>query len=369
MQNVKISYAQNREDIILESMLLDVQGGFYVDVGANDPDRDSVTKRFYMNGWRGINIEPNQLLYERLVHKRPRDINLQIGIGAKSGKLLFREYIRADGLSTFSEKTKQQLEIRGLRHNDYEVDVRTLKEIFDEYQVGTIDFLKIDVEGFEWEVVNGNDWKKYRPKVICVEVDHLDSLNDWHRFFDEHNYRKLFYDGINEYYIDKQWRGCDGFSYPEAVLALPVVDYQLYEEIQSQKDSIGQLQRELNQARIHIRYLWRLLDKKQHQINVANEEIRQLGRVKNAYRLFRSSINNAIEHRIEALNRPSTIEVRAERPPKISLSPDKSLKDNIASVRQYDLAQNYVRHLINPEKDRLKYKFVRKAYKTIKKIL
>ncbi len=69
-----ITYAQYNEDIILKALLYDVKKGFYVDVGANDPDDDSVTKLFYQNGWNGINIEPIESLHKELIRSRPKHL-------------------------------------------------------------------------------------------------------------------------------------------------------------------------------------------------------------------------------------------------------------------------------------------------------
>ena len=78
--NELISYAQNREDVYINWLLSGKNKGFYVDVGANDPVHDSVTKFFYDRGWSGINIEPINEHYKNLTKERPRDINLQIGV-------------------------------------------------------------------------------------------------------------------------------------------------------------------------------------------------------------------------------------------------------------------------------------------------
>ena len=98
-----ITYSQNREDLLLSGFFDLTKHGFYVDVGANHPIHDSVTKYFYDRGWRGINIEPNPNIYALLVEDRPRDINLQIGVSNVKGSLKLREYPAGDGLSTFSE--------------------------------------------------------------------------------------------------------------------------------------------------------------------------------------------------------------------------------------------------------------------------
>ena len=94
-----ISYAQNYEDVMLLRALGGVQHGFYIDVGAQDPVNDSVTKMFYERGWRGINIEPVSHWYERLVADRPHDINLQLAVSDAPGRMHLYEVVDS-GLST-----------------------------------------------------------------------------------------------------------------------------------------------------------------------------------------------------------------------------------------------------------------------------
>ena len=102
MPNRMISYAQNGEDIVLWRAFRDQKSGFYIDVGANHPVSDSVTKLFYDRGWRGINIEPQAALLVELQRARPRDINLGIGLAEAEGTMALHELPDTDGLSTFS---------------------------------------------------------------------------------------------------------------------------------------------------------------------------------------------------------------------------------------------------------------------------
>ena len=72
-----ISYSQNFEDVMLWRALKHIKNGFYIDVGANHPEEDSVTKSFYENGWSGINIEPEKEFYELLEEGRESDQGFQ----------------------------------------------------------------------------------------------------------------------------------------------------------------------------------------------------------------------------------------------------------------------------------------------------
>lgn len=229
-----ISYAQNREDLILAGFFDDDEIGFYVDIGANSPDIDSVTKLFYEKGWSGINIEPIPAYYEQLKKVRTRDKNLNVGISNKAGTLSLREY-EGTGLSTFSETLKNKYEVSPdyftEEYKDYSVKVYTLADVFSKNKVKHISFMKIDVEGYEYNVLEANDWKLYRPEVICIEANHIE--HDWHELLQKNGYEKAFFDGLNEYFVDKTLEQKRKFSYIDAVINKePIINYRLLPELQ-----------------------------------------------------------------------------------------------------------------------------------------
>lgn len=202
--NIIVSHAQNREDIILRAFLADIKKGFYVDIGAADPNKDSVTKFFYDLGWHGINIEPNEDLYIKLQKHRPKDVNINTAIDEKKGVKKLRIYAGTNyGLSTLSEKTKKQYEKNEqegtTRFKDVSVPVDSLRSILKAQKVQNIDFMKIDVEGAEDIVIKSNDWQTTRPKVLCIEANHIQG--NWKEFLIKQNYNLVFSDGLNEYYL------------------------------------------------------------------------------------------------------------------------------------------------------------------------
>jgi FkbM family methyltransferase len=368
-QDVKISYAQNREDIILEALVGGALKGFYVDVGANDPNHDSVTKRFYLKGWRGINLEPNKLLWERLTFDRPRDINLRLGAGERNEKLAFREYSDSNGLSTFSHAMKEENErVKVGAFKDYDIEVRTLRDIFKEYSVADIDFLKIDVEGFEWEVIQGNDWDAYRPKVLCIEANHLTRLQKWHNFFDEIGYEFVFFDGINEYYRDKNRGPWSEFSYPKAVLAIPVITHEQHLQQSLLKTEISGLNRELNLIRIHVRHLWKDAEMRHRQIHTLDHEIKEMRRVRRAVKTLMKAINNAVVQRIESMN--STPVVNVSLPPESVVAIDEAdtAMSLLKKIQVFDVANNYRRTIVYRHPNKLAYRAVKGGYGMIKQL-
>lgn len=212
-----VSYAQNNEDMVLHVLLHRVTEGFYVDVGANHPTEHSVTRFFYDRGWRGINIEPNPTLHRELERQRPRDTNLNIGASDHSGSLVLRRYVEAfHGLSTFEPAVMEQHSERGLPHEDHEVAVEPLSAILERFAVDRIDFLKIDAEGHELQVLAGNDWDRFRPTVVVTEA----SVRESTRFMADRGYEREFFDGLNFYFLDPtQDTGATIWDYSNILLA------------------------------------------------------------------------------------------------------------------------------------------------------
>ncbi len=242
VEKSEITYAQYNEDIILSALLYDVKKGFYVDIGANYPVIDSVTKSFYEKGWHGINIEPLEELYAQLKSQRSRDINLNIGIGSKNEEKIFYENVVESGHSSF---LKQKSLEGGKQLSTKKISIQTLEKVLDEYVKDIkINFMKIDVEGFEYEVIKGNNWRKNRPEIICIEANHI--IKDWRSILKKYDYKLFIMDGLNEYYIAREsWYRTNGFA--ERVI---VLDYNSLKQHQSEtlKDEIENYKRNIQQS-------------------------------------------------------------------------------------------------------------------------
>jgi FkbM family methyltransferase len=200
-----ISYAQNFEDVMLWRALKHIDLGFYIDVGANDPDQDSVTKAFYERGWRGINVEPAPQWLEHLEKARPLDVNLQLALGAEPGEITLYE-IPGTGLSTAEKKFAQRHEAeRGYQSRELRVKVDTLSNICERFHLAPIHFLKIDVEGAEKAVLQGTDFGKIRPWIILLEatlpLSMEESYSDWEPLLLNAGYEYAYFDGLNRFYV------------------------------------------------------------------------------------------------------------------------------------------------------------------------
>lgn len=167
------SYSQEGEDMILMRIFKGQKEGFYVDVGAFHPQISSNTYGFYKKGWHGINIDATPGSMQLFNKIRPRDINIEKPISDKKEKMIFNVF-NAPNMNTFSSELSD--ERNGLRNyrkiSEIRLDSYTLSEILDEFLPSgqQIDFLSIDVEGLDFKVLNSNNWQKYRPKVVVIEL-------------------------------------------------------------------------------------------------------------------------------------------------------------------------------------------------------
>jgi FkbM family methyltransferase len=202
-----VSNAQNREDVLLWRALHDLPAGFYIDVGAEDPTKDSVTRAFYERGWQGINVEPVQGHFEKLCDERPRDLTLQIAIGDQVGWITLYE-IPDTGLSTLLREVASRHQFEGLSCVERRFPITTLNSIWEDFVKGEVHFLKIDVEGYEAQVLRGMALARYRPWIILlVATEPRSSEETWYQWEDrllESQYEFVHFDGLNRWYLAKE---------------------------------------------------------------------------------------------------------------------------------------------------------------------
>jgi len=168
------SYSQEGEDMVLRSFYEGQKNyrGFFVDVGAHHPSRFSNTNYFYKKGWRGINIEPTPGAIKAFNMFRKRDLNLNIGISSVKDKLTFYCF-NEPALNGFSKEISEERNTSKKYKIIKEVEVETypLADVLDKNLPANqqIDFLTIDVEGLDLQVLKSNNWDKYKPSYILVE--------------------------------------------------------------------------------------------------------------------------------------------------------------------------------------------------------
>lgn len=196
-----ISYAQNFEDVILERVFQEKFDGFYLDIGACYPEQASVTKHFYDKGWSGVNVEPMEGPYNLLVLERTRDINVRAAVAGYTGEIkIFPGPTMGESSALIGEKAK----------TGSTVPCYTLDALCDLYVTHDIDFLKIDVEGLEKDIVVNAGWRAYRPKVILIEATYPWStkkrpeVQEIISFLKTKNYTEGYFDGLNIFFLAKE---------------------------------------------------------------------------------------------------------------------------------------------------------------------
>src|SRR5690242_3288672 len=214
---MELSYSQNLEDYHLWLAFAGQTTGTYIDVGAGHPIADNVSFCFYERGWRGIVVEPQPELaglYQRL---RPRDTVMSGLVGRKCGEIEFHAVDRLHGFSTTSQHIAKVVQAFGVNYQTVRMPVTTLADLCESHGVGSIDFLKIDVEGTEGDVLFGGDWKRFRPKVVVAEaVTPMESEPSWHSwepFLIAQGYCFVLFDTLNRFYVAQE--------HPEIMARLP----------------------------------------------------------------------------------------------------------------------------------------------------
>ena len=216
------SWSIHFEDILLLRALFGVSHteGFYIDVGANNPQEDSVTKLFYDHGWTGINIEPSQHWYDRLVRERPRDINIHAAATDQPGTLTLYDHPEG-GLGTTVEEFADRHEAAySIAKRAVEVEAVTLTSLCERYASKEIHFLKIDVEGHEEKAIRGMDFSRFRPWILCIEATEplrsdILTHQEWDPLLTGSGYQFVHFDRLNRWYVaDEHPERLSAFKHP-----------------------------------------------------------------------------------------------------------------------------------------------------------
>ncbi len=170
----RISFAQEGEDLVLARLMGDLRGGkgFFVDIGAHHPTRFSNTYYFYKRGWSGINIDPLPGTMRRFKRLRRRDLTIECGVSGSQGELTYYMF-NEPALNTFSRSEAEKKNQGVYRIIDQKIiPVQTLATLLEEHlKPGTnIDFMTIDAENLDHEVVLSGDWNRFRPRYLLVEL-------------------------------------------------------------------------------------------------------------------------------------------------------------------------------------------------------
>jgi FkbM family methyltransferase len=194
-------FPYEQERALLQNYFDHMTSGFFVEVGANDPERDSQTWRLEQRGWMGVLVEPLPELAAKLrERRRSRVYQLACSSPRNSAKKMT---LRMAGLQMAGAHSSLEANffVPGTRNvGEIEVEARTLDEILIDAQAPRpIDFLSIDVEGHEIEVLAGVNLSHWRPRLILIE-DHAKNLRI-HRALTSRGYRWVRRTGLNGWYV------------------------------------------------------------------------------------------------------------------------------------------------------------------------
>lgn len=196
----RLSYAQEGEDLILERFFGNKRNGFYVDVGAHHPQRFSNTYNFYKKGWRGINIDAMPDSMSSFIIERPRDINIETGVTLEESELTYYMF-NEPALNTFSEiDARKKDNLRDYKIiSERKIQTKPLSSILKAHLPldVQIDFMTIDVEGLDLEVLKSNNWELHRPTMILVEdlkkfsINELEKQSEVYKFLIDKEYQLI----------------------------------------------------------------------------------------------------------------------------------------------------------------------------------
>jgi FkbM family methyltransferase len=203
-----LSYAANLEDYHLARAFEGQASGFYIDVGAGHPVADNVSCWFYLKGWRGLVVEPQRQLIELYPLVRPRDVPVPLLLGRAAGEVDFHRVERLTGFSSIVAEHAESAGKFGAGFSTCRMPMTTLAELCAEHRVETVDFLKIDVEGAEGDVLAGGDFRRFRPRVVLAEAlapgTLAENFAEWEPLLLDQGYVFALFDGLNRFYVARE---------------------------------------------------------------------------------------------------------------------------------------------------------------------
>lgn len=247
-----ISYAQNREDVVLARALAGVENGVYVEVGANHPRIDSVSRSFYDQGWHGLAIEPNPSFARLFREERPRDTVVEAAVTDRAESTLRFHVVDGTGLSTLDESIAARHRADGFAVTELIVPTTRLDTAIARSGLAgeVIHFMVIDAEGAEAAVLESIDLTALRPWVLVVESTAPRTTTPTHTAWEPRviaaGYEFCIFDGISRYYVTTEKRAelGDALSYP----ACPIDRYITASELEL-KNEVVDVRRALDAER------------------------------------------------------------------------------------------------------------------------
>lgn len=194
-KRLNVSFSRSGDDIQLMRLLHNASPGCYVDIGAWHPVKASNSYYFYLRGWRGICIDPNPELAELYRAARPTDEFINTAVGLESATLQYYMLLSGyDSMNTLDGDFIRRYGLADKVKKVVDVPTRPLREILDERLTPSdrLDFFDVDAEGYDLEILQSNDWNRFRPSIVVTETEatlRVDLDSEVSQFLDEKGYR------------------------------------------------------------------------------------------------------------------------------------------------------------------------------------
>ena len=193
----RYSFSQEGEDIILNNILNDKKSGFYIDIGAHHPVRFSNTYLFYLKGWRGVNIEADNSKIKFFNFFRKRDDNINALVSTSDSIEKYYRFQESALNGILDKKRLEELKLKGIEPIEIlEIKSQDLNMILNKYSGQSIDFITIDIEGKDHEILSHLNLENLKPKVILIERGKKSIKNNYFKKY----YKKIFSTSRNDFY-------------------------------------------------------------------------------------------------------------------------------------------------------------------------
>ncbi len=204
----KKSYSESfGEDLFVLYFFKNIKKGFYVDIGCNLPKSRSLTYLLYKNNWNGIKVDISKRSIDLNKIIRKRDINLNISVGNDEKSIDSYIFYNNCSMNTVDRKFKNFTEKSVKKKPEIvKVNQKKLDTVLDNYNIKKIDYLNIDVEGYELKVLSGFNIKKYNPDLVSIEIHDKECPplnNAIYKFFIDNKYNLISIYGWTYFFSKK----------------------------------------------------------------------------------------------------------------------------------------------------------------------
>ena len=188
------------EDIFISRFFKNKLTGNYVDIGCYHPIKSSLTYNLFKNGWSGINVDLSKVSIDLFKLSRPKDINIQAAITDFDGETFYYE----NGAINQQNSLKENSELKKIP-----IKAIKLSTILKQNNLTKIDFLNIDVEGFDFKVLSTLDLSEIKPTMICIEENNYNTQKiletNTHKYLQNNGYFLASKIGVSLIYIDQTY--------------------------------------------------------------------------------------------------------------------------------------------------------------------